>query len=124
MHVDIADVAGLHDVAAAQQLQQAHVHLQPADRGERGSVRPGSRTNPDVAQIHRCIQRVEAELISAELNLLACEEGDDLSGDEATCGRRMDRDQGNDDKDTEGEADDAKSEQCPAWSRPRSGRFG
>jgi len=122
--VYIADVAGLHDVAAAEKLQQAHVDLQAANRDERGSVRPGSRTDPDVAQIHRCIQRVKAELIGAELNLLACEEGDDLPGDEATCGRRMDRDQGNNDKGTEGEADDAKSEQCPASSRPRSGRFG
>ena len=96
--VDVFDSAGLHDVAAAQQLKQTEIDPRSSDRRERRSVGPCRGPEANVSQVDRCVQHVVAELVGAEFDLLAGEERDDLIDNVTACGRSMNGDQRNDDR--------------------------
>ena len=67
---------------------------------------------------------VVAELVGAELDLLAGKQRDDLVDEVAACGRRVDRDQRNDDQGADDRACDSEASKDATPPRRAVGRFG
>ena len=99
----------MHDVSATQQLQKTEVDAESPDRGKRRRIRPCGRADADVSEVHRCVQDVVAELVGAELDLLAGEQCDDLVDKVATRRGCVDRDQRNDDQRAEDAAENSEA---------------